>query len=697
MNRNRRDFIKRFSATLGCFAATADAIASTRLPVSPPGDRQFSFPQGLASGDPQPDAVMLWTRVATNVSTATPPTRIGLTLQVAADRTFAKPLLTKTLSAESSADHTARCFVDGLNSDRHYFYRFTAEDGSVSQIGRTRTAPAANAERDLRIAVFSCQHYEHGFFSAYRRCLHDDETVPSEEKIDLVVHVGDFIYESIHSRFLPTMNGKSKPVRSAADFPSGSRQSAISLDDFRHLYKTYLSDPDLLAMRANYPFVQIWDDHEVFNDYYQSFRDAAPLQQRKLAGNRAWFEYIPALLSEADTGPAGANHARDFKSAEVVDAPATDFDDAYLSHEKNNLAAIQSMTIYRALRWGRLVDMLLLDGRSYRGPRGVDTAMLGTDEIAYPELPIPAQLIATLNAGQTANNGNPPDTVRYYESELPNSRKHSPRGAMLGDTQKAWLCDSLQGSTAKWKIICNNTPLASFGFDTSFMSGGTKDGVLWTDSWDGYPLEREELMQFIYSAEISNVVSLSGDRHAHFAGLIYTREADGTAKAVLPELIGAAVSAASRAAIQIAQLRENEQLSRLTGYPNSVRSYRYKNGPGLNGWLLHGHQSARTMHDTGDEKTAQMQSDPTVNPHLWYADTDAHGYYLVHFSTTSMRSEFVTIPTPLESHGNDSPPVIRRVTSEVRTWEPGESPRFDNINVAGEPPILGIKTGGAQA
>ncbi len=226
--------------------------------------------------------------------------------------------------------------------------------------------------------------------------------------------------------------------RQAAGREAGGQQLLpITLDDYRHIYKSYLNDKALQDVRAWYPFVYIWDDHEVLNDYWQAYHPGGSIQALKMAGNQAWFEYLPAILTGAAAGPAGANHAEDFSYAEVEDTEQGEFDQDYLSLEPNTLAAINSLTIYRSLRWGKMADILLLDGRSYRGPRGLDTAILGDGLIAYPDAPVDEQLVRIMNAGRTANDGTPPDTLIYEGEEIPNPRRDSPRASMLGGASEA--------------------------------------------------------------------------------------------------------------------------------------------------------------------------------------------------------------------------------------------------------------------
>ncbi len=690
MQQTRREFLALFSRTAGCFVATASVNALVGCSIPRSGASAYGFPQGVASADPQPDAVVLWTRVVPEAPDAEE--SVALRLQLARDEEFSEVVLEDTFTAERELDYTVRCFVDGLEPARTWYYRFIDPDDGTSRTGRTRTAPAPDADATLTAGLCSCQHYEEGLFSAYRRLVLDDAEAPADRKIDLVIHTGDYIYEGNERRQtdadgqpIEIVNRDGSPRR-VPDVPE-----AVTLDDYRELYRTYLSDPDLQEARAMFPFVHTWDDHELFNDYWQSFHPSGPMQRRKVDANQAWFEYIPAALSFAQAGPTGTNPARDFIPGEVEDMEPADFDDDYLSHEPNNLAAIGTLAIHRTLRWGRMVELIVVDGRSYRGPRGLDNAILGSATVAYTNAPLPAQLIEVQNAGRTANGGNPPETVELNGEELTNTRRDAPRSSLLGAAQKAWLKESLTASDARWKAICNDVPLLRFGFDMSFREHGNLDDLWWTDSWDGYPVERRELMSFVRDNSLSNVVSLTGDRHAHFAGLVYD-DFDGDAPTpAVPEFAGTAISAGPRLKNQVAFSGGDPEVDRLIVFDGRDVGIEGAVLPALNAWLLFGHEAAATLSATGDTDAARGAANPAVNPHLSYADTDALGYTVVRFTTERAEAEFVTIEQPDRDYGDAGPPVRRRVRFSVPVWEPGDAPTLVAGGSEGEPPLMGFK------
>lgn len=263
-------------------------------------------------------------------------------------------------------------------------------------------------------------------------------------------------------------------------------------------------------------------------------------------------------------------------------------------------------------------------------------------------------------------------------------------GSMLGAEQKAWLKASLTKSGAVWKVLCNSTPMLRFGLDASFRPGEPEAGLLWTDSWDGYPVERRELMSFILDEELVDVVSLAGDRHAHFAGLIYDDYEAREPKAVIPEFAGASTSSGNRAKVHGLEIQHDEDLVFFSVKPHDGDELR--GIPTLNAWLLFGADAARILHESDDAVAAKEAAKPQINPHLHYADTDAYGYFVAHFGAARIEVEFVTIPEPLTDAGKAGPEVKRRVHYTVDRWDAGTEPKLSDPEIDGEPPLLGIKT-----
>ena len=305
---NRRDFLRLSgtffaAASLGGVAACSDDTKpATDAGIDAPPTGTFLFPQGLGSGDPRETSVVLWTRVVPASGAAA----VDLRVEVATDAAFATVVVMQSITATAAADHTVRVVVTGLAADTIYFYRFTA--GTDTLTGRTRTAPAANADVPIRMAWVSCQDYAAGQYHAYRQMVQEDMARPEADQVRFVLHLGDFIYETrgdgfqaaLDENFMPitVMNQDGTP-RTVAAFPSGGGTAGTSnfaqtVEDYRHLYKTFASDPDLQAARARWPFIHTWDDHEFTDDCWQSmanYTDAEgldePSQKRRYAANQA--------------------------------------------------------------------------------------------------------------------------------------------------------------------------------------------------------------------------------------------------------------------------------------------------------------------------------------------------------------------------------------------------------------------------
>src|SRR4051812_32674721 len=263
----RRRFL--CSSALGAAALLAPA----RAILSQPRFGSYPFTLGVASGYPHANGVTLWTRLAP-VDADMPPADVPVRWEIAADEAFRDIKARGTALASPRWAHSVHVDVTGLDPAHAYFYRFVAGD-AVSPIGRTRTAPPPGiANARLRFAFAACQQYEHGYYVAYRHM--------AGEELDLVVHLGDYIYEATWGRNL---------VRSHESGP------AVTLDDYRRRYALYKSDIDLQAAHAAFPWIVTWDDHEVQNDYAndrsQALDERGWFLARRAAAYQAYFEHMP--------------------------------------------------------------------------------------------------------------------------------------------------------------------------------------------------------------------------------------------------------------------------------------------------------------------------------------------------------------------------------------------------------------------
>jgi alkaline phosphatase D len=317
-------------------AAQAPAHAQAVLASTGPRWQQDPFSLGVASGQPQPDSVVLWTRLRiTEADAALQAQTLGVVCEVFADAALRQPVRQWRVQTDAARGHSVHVLATGLQPGRPYWYRFVSGTAS-SPVGRARTSPGLDEPvARLRLALASCQHYEQGHFSAHREMAQRD--------LDLVLFVGDYIYESSNPqyRLRPHLGGV--PQR---------------LDAYRERHAQYKSDADLQACHAAHTWRMTWDDHEVVNDYANDldrhFTDPQVFLRRRAAAYQAYFEHMPLRLGP---DPRGSSQMR----------------------------------IHDRMAWGRLADVWTLDCRQYRDHqacldpnRGGGRVVLGCDALADP-------------------------------------------------------------------------------------------------------------------------------------------------------------------------------------------------------------------------------------------------------------------------------------------------------------------------
>ncbi|MEV6961525.1 alkaline phosphatase D family protein [Streptomyces sp. NPDC051207] len=318
---DRRRFLTAGAAALGAAASAQLWLPNTaRAAGTPLPDGVFSL--GVASGDPLPDGVVLWTRLAPDPLNGggMPGRAVAVEWQVAEDARFKKVVRSGTAQARPEYGHSVHVDVRGLRADRTYWYRFRA-GGQLSRTGRTRTAPHRfHTGGPLRLALASCQNWQHGWFTPYADMLDQDP--------DVVVFVGDYIYEST-----PSATGVRRHEGTGEPY---------SLTQYRNRYAQYRSDPDLAAMHANAPFVVTFDDHEVDNDFAGDIPQDPAKQPhdafvaRLTAAYQAFYEHMPVRATAVPNGP----HIR----------------------------------MHRRLDFGRLARLNVLDTRQYRSDQATSQA-----------------------------------------------------------------------------------------------------------------------------------------------------------------------------------------------------------------------------------------------------------------------------------------------------------------------------------
>lgn len=371
MSLTRRKFLIRSAALPAALALSAPRV------IAQPRFDHYPFTLGVASGYPQPDRVVLWTRLAPDPLNGggMPDAPVMVRWEIAADARFRRIVDHGEIMAQPASAHTVHVQARGLAPSRWYWYRFMA-GAAVSTVGRTRTAPAADDARGrLAFALASCQHYEHGQYAAYRDM--------AQQELDFVVHVGDYIYESSWGR---------NPVR------SHGAPEPYTLTDYRNRYALYKLDPHLQAAHAAFPWLVIWDDHEVDNDYANDrSQDLDPEESfllRRAAAYQAYYEHMPLPPDIYAGGP--------------------------------------QMKIHGTQAMGGLLELQLLDMRQYRdyhvcSRRNRDGSLRG--------------------GGNQMNVQECPELAQ-------------PGRSLLGAAQEQWLEAALAKSNARWNVIAQTTLMA---------------------------------------------------------------------------------------------------------------------------------------------------------------------------------------------------------------------------------------------
>ena len=673
----------QFSLSRRAFAAQAAALAFGSGPAkatpAPRAERRDLYPQGVASGDPHPDSVILWTR--RQPDPGAPPH--GLTAEFAAAPAFTDIVARGAVQVTAATDWTCRFLAAGLSPAREYWYRFVDEAGNASRTGRTLTAPADGDPRPVRFAFVSCQDVHIGALNAYRRMIHEDTRRAREEQIGFVLHLGDFIYELVWYRDeRPDGMERGRRLRDVVRYPTGEKVSTFNipadLEDYRTAYRGYLTDPDLQDARARWPFVPVWDNHEFNWRSFQSQQivdgEVRPAQTLRVAASQAWYEFQPARVRKPGAGDA-------FEAPAVQDRPLTVFDARGLGQDPDNLAAINALHIRRAFRYGANVEMILTDNRSFISPGG---SYEGLPQIGFAAMP--EEMLDILDQGREYAGGSPPATIRVGELEFPNPHVDSPPEAYLGLEQMAWFKDRLRAARAPWKI---------WGHSFGTLTGRADPQNLpepWTDRWPagagygvttgGYRLEHGEIFDMVRDEGITGLTIVAGDRHAFWAGYPSKALPPRPFEPVAVEFVTGSITAQTLSEVQQLTMRKDRPLRELNIHDRPDGSMECA----WNMTLLHGVRSSLKLKETGDPEQARAVSNPQLSPHLEFLDYAGHGYATVRASPTELETEFVCIPIPHErSETDDGGPLRYRVVHRVPAWKAGQAPRMTREVLEGDP------------
>ncbi|KAB0573902.1 phosphodiesterase [Ideonella dechloratans] len=444
---DRRRFLKLSSffsvSPLSAGLSAGLSACSGDDPATPEASgANWKFPQSVASADPRPDSIVLWTRVSPSGVDDTASLQGGTDVTIrlvvtAADNSAllgsdtalsGTALANLSVPAYADYDGTIRHKLTGLSPATTYYYQFTA--GTVrSKVGRFKTAPASSAALDqLRFAFITCQDWSINHWAGY------EHLVAHESDLDFFLHLGDYIYETVGADFqtglVESRHGALSLPEGASKADGSSGKYANALDDYRYLYKRYRSDSRIQALHERFAMIAIWDDHEFSDDCWQDAEtydlgsydattgaaDNTHQTSRRLHANRAWFEFMPADVS--------------------YDA---------------NSSSIDAIQIYRKFQFGSLAQLAMTDERLYRADHTIPEAAVGSSigsRYMVPAATIAAATSAKIAAATAAGAADPLAPV-----------------SMLGSTQRAWWEDAMKSATTTWKLWGNEVSLLRMGLN----------------------------------------------------------------------------------------------------------------------------------------------------------------------------------------------------------------------------------------
>jgi alkaline phosphatase D len=459
----RRDFIRLgglLTVSAAALGVTGCSIDGEDDPTSPFGSptpepirdmpapatgASWQFPQSIVSADPRPDSIILWTRVvpttvlaATDTTTTDTAIRLVVTaadhsgdLGTNADISASTLVADVQVPAYEDFDGSVRHKLTGLSANTVYFYQFIAGD-VFTNVGRFKTAPAATSSDDVKFIFMSCQDYSANHWGAFSKIVADD-TGTNNPDVDFIVHLGDYIYETDSTAATESSahSAVTLPVGAALQSPS-LQKSAVDLSDYRYLYKLYRSDPRLQAVHERFPIVAIWDDHEFSDDCWQNAETYSngnlAMTSRRRNANQAWFEFMPADISFSE-----------------VDA------------------GFQNIKLYRDLKFGQTVHLVMTDERLYRQDHLIPETTLS---------PISGLPLGRIFSRYLAPEASLKSAELQKEAGAPQLTLIS----ILGRTQRDWWKSTMKNSTSKWKVWGNEVSLLRMGLDGS-MAVGTLIGL----------------------------------------------------------------------------------------------------------------------------------------------------------------------------------------------------------------------------
>ena len=683
MTKHKGQTRREFAATAATIGAALAFGKGAGLAAPAWRERRDLYPQGVASGDPAADSVILWTRRAPLNGDHN---AHRLAVEVSANPDFTDIVARGTANVSAETDWTCRFLAAGLKSAREYWYRFSDEQGNGSRVGRTVTAPADDDERPVRFAFVSCQDVTNSDCHAYRRMIFEDERRPPAERLTFVLHLGDFIYEVVwYPEDSPGGVNRGRRLRDIVRYKNGEKikdfHLPTTLEDYRTCYRGYLNDPDIQDARARFPFVHVWDNHEISWTGFQGwevFNDAVrPAQIKKVIANQAWFEFMPARVAR----PGNPSLDR-FEAPKVSNAEMTTFDDSGVSQEPNTVTAVHSLRIYRALKFGKNAELILTDNRSFNYPgssAGAEFAIKGFPFVGAQDA---GEII---DGGRGYNGGKPPATIRFDGKDLPNPGLNEIPAQYLGAEQKAWFFDRLKKSTAPWKIWGHSFGTLSWRTDMQNLppiADRKWPSQSYAQFQGGFVVENAEIFDMVRDNGITGLAIVAGDKHSFWAGRVSKALPPEKFEPVGVEFITGSISQQGLVEIAEIVMKKDHPLRALYLWDKPDGTVEAT----MNMSILHGVKSSLEMVKTGDKARALKLRNPDVAPHLAFADYGGHGYATVRVTRDELETEFVCIPRPLERNtAPDGGPLRYRVVHTVRHWQPGQAPQLVQRVVEGDP------------
>ncbi len=453
--------ITRRQAVLGVSSTLLLPAACSQAPIRR-AEAGAVFAQGVASGDPDTTSVVIWTRISESNGP------VAVDWYVAADPEMLNVVSHGQFTTGTHRDYTVKPVVAGLQPGEHYFYQFVV-NGISSVVGRTRTLPVGHLDR-LVLAIATCSNYPFGWFNAY-------EVIANDDDVDLVVHLGDYIYEY---RVLGGYGGATGRRIGRNHKP---RHEIVSLDDYRTRHAQYKGDPGSLAMHARHPLVVIWDDHESANNPWMEGAENHQLNDgnwlaRRTASMQAYYEWMP--IRDPGPGDTWEQYWRHFKFGDLA---------SVITLESRHTGRSEQY------KWSGRLD-------------GFDDA---ADAHAFYDNVV----------GAPERNMLSTEMERFLRTELAESVRAGRRWRIIGN----------QSVMARMRMPNLNEPFFENLNNQLDRSGrkllddltqlGNLDLPGDLDAWDGYPAARERFYQVAKDAGATDLLVVSGDSHSYWANALY--------------------------------------------------------------------------------------------------------------------------------------------------------------------------------